>query len=331
MADDSVLAAGIAAAGQAAAAYMSSKLNYKDSKKLMALQAQYQREQFDYTNDYNNPVNQIIRLKLAGLSPNLMYGHGQSVGNSAGMPQVSANKANFHDYSSVVARSIDALRLVKEQKMVDQQIENMRQQNKELAIKNEILEATKQNALDSSDYNLMLLRSTYERSIAGLDKERAEATLSNIEAFQKEQENDIYRSLLQDGTIRNYLENKYDNVYYQNARLYADIQRTNEEIFKIQKERVKLGHEIDVAAYYARLANAGINPNEPYWGRILGQVATKFANQFGYDGVDDAILDGINKGMQKASGTSGAMKIVRAIAGSLSPGLNILDNVLSND
>jgi len=40
-------------------------------------------------NEYNSPLNQMKRLKEAGLNPNLMYGKG-TVGNATTMPQYQA-------------------------------------------------------------------------------------------------------------------------------------------------------------------------------------------------------------------------------------------------
>lgn len=40
-------------------------------------------------NDYNHPVQQMERLKLAGLNPNLVYGSGSVSGNTTGAPSLS--------------------------------------------------------------------------------------------------------------------------------------------------------------------------------------------------------------------------------------------------
>lgn len=46
----------------------------------MAMQA------WNIANDYNHPVNQMARLKAAGLNPNLVYGSGSVTGNTASAP-----------------------------------------------------------------------------------------------------------------------------------------------------------------------------------------------------------------------------------------------------
>lgn len=60
------------------------------SKSLMRYQAQLQQKQIDAANQYNSPVNQMIRLRDAGLNPNLVYGSGAVTGNQSDAGKVSA-------------------------------------------------------------------------------------------------------------------------------------------------------------------------------------------------------------------------------------------------
>lgn len=41
---------------------------------------------WNLANDYNHPINQMERLKAAGLNPNLVYGSGSVAGNTSGAP-----------------------------------------------------------------------------------------------------------------------------------------------------------------------------------------------------------------------------------------------------
>lgn len=59
-------------------------------------QNQWNLEQLHYMNNYNSPLQQMNRLKKAGLNPNLVYGSGNITGNQSGMVQ-SANLANQKD------------------------------------------------------------------------------------------------------------------------------------------------------------------------------------------------------------------------------------------
>lgn len=60
--------------------------------KLAQMQNQWNVEQWQRENDYNNPANQVARIKAAGLNPDLIYGGGIQ-NTSATSPQMSAGAA----------------------------------------------------------------------------------------------------------------------------------------------------------------------------------------------------------------------------------------------
>ena len=49
-------------------------------------------EQWNRANEYNLPVNQMARLKQAGLNPNLVYGSGAGQVQAVNSPQMDAPK-----------------------------------------------------------------------------------------------------------------------------------------------------------------------------------------------------------------------------------------------
>lgn len=51
-------------------------INRKDTKKQNQQDRQFQQDMWDKTNMYNSPSQQMMRLKAAGLNPNLVYGNG---------------------------------------------------------------------------------------------------------------------------------------------------------------------------------------------------------------------------------------------------------------
>lgn len=77
---------------------LSSSLQHDRNKELMELENKYNLMQWHRENEYNLPVNQVQRLKAAGLNPALMYGNGADgltaasgngvSGQSAGMPDL---------------------------------------------------------------------------------------------------------------------------------------------------------------------------------------------------------------------------------------------------
>lgn len=77
---------------------LANQMSFGQSKKLMDYQYQLQQQAIDKMNQYNSPVQQIERLKAAGLSPNLVYGSGvdgnQSSAASPGIANRSMNISN---------------------------------------------------------------------------------------------------------------------------------------------------------------------------------------------------------------------------------------------
>lgn len=61
----------------------------KQNRKLAREQRSFDREMWEKTNEYNSPAQQMLRLKGAGLNPNLVYGSGSVSGNTspASMPK----------------------------------------------------------------------------------------------------------------------------------------------------------------------------------------------------------------------------------------------------
>lgn len=63
-------------------------------------QNQWSIEQWNRQNEYNSPVNQVARLKEAGLNPNVMAGQ-ISTGNSSSSPSAASAHAEGYHYSPV--------------------------------------------------------------------------------------------------------------------------------------------------------------------------------------------------------------------------------------
>lgn len=81
-----IVAAGVAAASAGGQAYAQGKMNKKTrefSEKMYNKQRQDAITDFDKTNQYNSPAQQMQRLREAGLNPHLIYGGGGATSNAA--------------------------------------------------------------------------------------------------------------------------------------------------------------------------------------------------------------------------------------------------------
>lgn len=57
---------------------------------LAKMQNEWNLQQWERENEYNNPLNQMARLKAAGLNPNLVYGNGAGQTTSAPSPNLTS-------------------------------------------------------------------------------------------------------------------------------------------------------------------------------------------------------------------------------------------------
>ena len=133
-------AVGNIASGAANALFggIQARRNWKYKKKEMALQQKYNLEnmqkQFDYQqeawnreNRYNDPRNASARWRLAGISPNAVFGNspgGAGVAGSAGTPDVSNPSAGGNVDTSVyhpTLTPVEMMRAQNEKKVADSQ------------------------------------------------------------------------------------------------------------------------------------------------------------------------------------------------------------------
>lgn len=198
-------AVGNIASGAADALFggIQARRNWKYKKKEMALQQKYNLEnmqkQFDYQqeawnreNRYNDPRNASARWRLAGISPNAVFGNspgGAGVAGSAGTPDVSNPSAGGNvDTSSYrpTLTPVEMMRAQNEKKVADSQADL----NKALAGKargdTKDPDITKRSQLvQLSRDEIAKETEEVQRDILKIQKDFAEAKESNDVAIQR--------------------------------------------------------------------------------------------------------------------------------------------------
>ena len=263
-------------------------INANQSKKSQERQARIQKEQFDYTNQYNLPINQVKRLMDAGLNPNLLYGSSHPTGNTAGMPSVGSAQPAKVDFQSAIKFSLDAMRLEKENRLLDQQIRNMNEQNRGLELSNDEKEAEKGYFHRNAENKAYLLQA--QRLI-----QEEELHIKTNEAVQAKFSKDVYMKLVDEGLMFDIEKDKYlmDQQSYKIALQQENL--VKKQIEKIGSELINLSKQGRILEYKARLADAGINPEDPVWARAIGLFLDEFFKRFGYSGTVGAIKAGAGK------------------------------------
>lgn len=88
----------------------------------IGIQNRYNNQQWEKTNEYNSPKNQVSRMREAGLNPALMYGSGSSGGGTAAPAPTSERRSvDLTQIGNIVGTYLDL-------KKKDTDIENTRQQ-----------------------------------------------------------------------------------------------------------------------------------------------------------------------------------------------------------
>lgn len=92
----SAIGSSINTALQAKAARDNTNMANRANRELAEYQYSKDLEMWNKTNEYNNPSNQMARLKAAGLNPNLIYGNGGGQTQAATMPKYQAPTMNYN-------------------------------------------------------------------------------------------------------------------------------------------------------------------------------------------------------------------------------------------
>lgn len=223
----------------------------KENREFAQTQANQQRqwalEDWERTNAYNHPQQQMNRLKEAGLSPHLVYGKGAD--NTAAMIRQTDNKlpegrAPQFDLSGLENSMTTWYKI----KQMQQQTDNMHQLNENLKIANELNQAKVQSEysrkagqdLMNLNYGITnrLLEHDYGQKLKFADLNYDQAMLNYAMA---EQAKDIN---LQEWELKKLLGQKDITLKYEQA-LHVKQQRLKQEI----DNEIARGTKMEAIAY----------------------------------------------------------------------------------
>lgn len=164
--------------GNIANVYMQNQTN-ADNRRLAEQNNQWNVQQWNRANEYNKPVNQMQRLKDAGLNTSLMYGSPTNVAISS--PQVDTqNKAVAPRVNmDNLASNVQQMMLAKQ--LTEAQIANTNEQTKSIAIDNQ-KKATEQPYYETNASN--------QSQLLGKQVETAQANINLI----KENRQSVYQA-----------------------------------------------------------------------------------------------------------------------------------------
>lgn len=270
----SLINAGATVAGQGINAIAQGNINKRTQRwneQMYARQRADALMDFKNMNDYNHPSAVMARLREAGLNPNLVYGNGNAANSAAPIRNTDSGawnpRAPQFDLGAAASSGLGAYFDVQTRQA---QVDNLRAQNtvyeQEALLKAAQIAATlagtdntRQNTL-MSQFDLgqksQLSQYVVEAAKANLEKTRADTqmTLSS---------NERAAAMLQPNLIK--AAEEILNMRLQRAR-------TREEIIQIRAQVENLKRDGTLKDLDTQLRKLGVNPNDPWYFRVLGQA-----------------------------------------------------------
>lgn len=220
-------------------------------------------------NEYNSPQQQMQRLRDAGLNPNLVYGKGaDNIAAPVHAPSAPAwNPKPAQLDLGGAAR--DSLMSYYDVQMRDAQLDNLRVQNTVLLQEAKLKEANTLAALSSTarrDFDL-----EFESELRGTSADMRRETLRKVQSDVSYQlDENERRAALSSQSLMEGAE-RILNIRRDRARTDAEIARIDADIKRINADTRLRDLDSD-------LKQAGINPTDPTWQRILARILSPAVN-----------------------------------------------------
>lgn len=228
---------------------------------------QFAIDQWNRENEYNSPVEQVKRLRLAGINPNTAYGSVSNVSShsmSPGGSVATAHAANLPDYGHVASSALAAY-------------QSVRMQNAQVgAMTAQATDAVASAALKGFQKGLVEAETT--KAAADTDRSRAEtmrtSTLLPYDAAVRSQE---VRKLEADTkfqlsendrrTAANSMSLREAAVRIMESR--SRMATNDVERRKLAADIAKINADTSIAELDAQLKRQGLQPHDALWQRAL--------------------------------------------------------------
>lgn len=235
-------------------------------------------EMWNRNNEYNNPAQQMERLRAAGLNPNLVYGNGSVVGNTSGeTPKFKAPQINPITNGGFVSDAIQ------NSMMYGYQLENAREQNELLKTQNAVKQQEMfETAARTAETYARTARSRFDLELAEeLRQYTVQAAAANVDKVYSEVARNNYTAMMQEAELalmplrEKMSENQIENIK-------ATI---NEVMIRAKREKWDLDQ-----------IQEGKFTGNDFWSQLANQV-------FRYKRGEPSIFDSMNDNETKSTGS----------------------------
>lgn len=232
-----IISAGAGIVGQGLNAATTSLANNKAYKRAQSMR--------DYDNTYNSPIEQMKRLKAAGLNPNLVYGNGNSVQASSG--KAPAPEAPQFDIQGIVGQAFQAMKLMAE-------TQNVQAMNEQIKIQSQLLNnrnVLQDLQIESQAFKNRNQQSLFDTTLQGLQyKNKLTQAETNYKLDENERRAFLTTQSLTEGA---------------NRILQQDLQRakTQAEIDQIRSQIYILNNDGKIKDWEVGLLKNNVTKNDP--------------------------------------------------------------------
>jgi len=233
----------------------------------------YNRQRADALSDwnmqnaYNDPSQQMARLKKAGLNPNLVYGNGvQGASGSSAPPRGSSASGGQAQAPQINFSAVGALTSALHNEMAQQQITNLETQN--LVLKSQVDKNIAQTSNVSVDTELKRFNLNLDNALRDITLATAQGNLDKIGIGNQVALEANERAAAMNSANLQIAAQKVLELRLANETVPLKRQLIQQEIDAISKNNELRQLTID-------LQKKGFNWSDPYWMRVGSTIIDK--------------------------------------------------------
>lgn len=253
----------------AGASLIGQLISNRRAKKQQEQQNLFNQQQWNRTNEYNSPQEQMKRYQAADLNPNLIYGSGSaSAGNASPAPEMAKISDSYFGNPLPLTEHLSAFTDYSVKQAQTDNLKSQTTKNEQMAIL---------DGLKASGQMTQNARNEFElrraKNLEQIGYDTAAASLNKIYADTKYTLNSDQRaSIAQDKDLR--------ESAVKIAGMMLDQDRTK---LLIQNQ----GFVNEVAKLDAQFAKTGVRPQDPLYARAIMQLIEKFSQLKNAEQVPD--------------------------------------------
>lgn len=257
----------------------------RQNRKEAALAFQRQRQLINEANIYNAPVNQMARLREAGLNPNLIYGNGTGsmISASAGTPP-AAHQENVMQNLGIYT-SMKQLDMQKRQLDLQERDIKLREAQNPSIIKKNEAEADKTNSeIDVNTQSMLNMMQDREHRNQLLELNKSALALSNaMQDFSLEERKRLSPLIELNQMLQN--EQIMSNIRLDKIRVGIQQSLANSSIEVNDAQIKKIGADTNMNKFELKFFKSVANYRY-YQERLQGLSAKSKANVVGREFID---------------------------------------------